>query len=89
METDILTWLSSWDRERVLFSDLTRVLITNRTHQRSRSHAARTEMREALTRLAAEGVVVLKPTQSGRGATGLVIELVRTPVDGSTHEGEL
>lgn len=66
----------------LLYSELTRVLVTNRKPERMRSHQARHELREALAELAAEGRVVLRQANpSGRGRVGVRVEVVEP-----THE---
>lgn len=89
MEAEVLAWLATCEREDVLFSDVTRALITNRAQRRLRSRDARQELREVLARLEGRGVVELRATgTSGRGIRGLTIHLVQTrplePMDRST-----
>lgn len=77
----VLAWLYAHAAQPVLFSDITRDLVTNRPAQRARSRIARAELRSVLARLGAEGVVALYPSE--RKSDGLVIELL--PKDASTQ----
>lgn len=81
----MLTWLVG--RGTVLYSDLTRALITNSASRR-RSPEARRELRAALHQLEAEDLVVLTVVNAtGRGRVGMAVSLAHPPQDGSTQGG--
>lgn len=82
MRDKVLAWLRGHAAEPVLFSDVSRALITNSHKQRARSREARGELRLVLASLQEEGVVRLSSDAGGR--SGLVIT-VREPKNQSTH----
>lgn len=61
----VLAWLRDHAGAPVMFSDVTRELITNVRKQRARSREARGELRLILASLQHEGVVSLSTRQSG------------------------
>lgn len=78
----VLAWLRDHASRPVMFSDVSRALITNIHKQRARSGQARDELHTILASLQDEGVVQLSTTAGGR--SGLVIA-VREPQSQSTH----
>lgn len=91
LKEQALAWVKKHGNRPVLYSDLTRALITNRAAQRARSALARAELREALFELEAEGLVTLTRTNvTGRGHVGLRVSpsLPHDPKDASTQGGQ-
>lgn len=75
----VLAWLREHATEPVLFSDVSRALITNNHTQRARSREARDELRLTLASLQDGGVVSLSTGADKR--SGLVIRVI-------DHDGE-
>lgn len=67
----VLAWLRRHDSTPLLFSDVSRALITNDKRQRARSREARDELRLVLARLQDDGFVSL--TEGAGGIRGLRI----------------
>ena len=67
----VLAWLRDHASQSVMYSDVSRALITNSHRQRARSREARGELRSTLASLQDEGVVSLSTEVDGR--SGLVI----------------
>ncbi|GGO72414.1 hypothetical protein [Nocardioides deserti] len=74
-EDKVLAWLRRHDSTPLLFSDVSRALITNNKKQRARSHEARSELRSILADLEMDGVVSLTERE-GREGRGLSIAML-------------
>jgi hypothetical protein len=71
----VLAWLLGHASEPVLYSDVSRALITNDREQRMRSRDARVELHDLLREMQIQGVLRLHPLGPRRG---LRIEVIHT-----------
>lgn len=72
----VLAWLRRHDSTPLLFSDLSRALITNDKKQRARSLKARAELRLVLASLRDDGLVSLTTRPDGR--SGVTVTVLQT-----------